>query len=133
MFDWNTLLDEAALKSVLPGDYARFARPIREGLIVFLEGLPGAYQAEILARQAALPLSASISQRLTLLARCCPVLHKLGQVLARDQRLGPELREHLRELESLTPTVPDATIADILARTRPARSAWRSACSPRDR
>ncbi len=67
MFDWNTLLDEAALKSVLPGDYARFARPIREGLIVFLEGLPEAYQAEILARQAALPLSAGISQRLALL------------------------------------------------------------------
>ena len=78
-------------------------RPIREGLIVFLERLPTAAQEEILAQQAALPWSASISERLSLLARGCPVLHKLGQVFARDQCLAPELRHHLRGLESLAP------------------------------
>ncbi len=35
--------------------------------------------------------------------RCC---RKSGQILARDQRLPLELRQHLRELESLAPTVP---------------------------
>src|SRR4051794_3460740 len=110
MFDWNLLLDEKALASVLPGDYARFARPVRDGLAVFLEGLPAAHQTEILKQQAALPPTADISERLAALARCCPVLHKLGQVLARDQRLAPELRTQLRTLESLVPTVPEAVI-----------------------
>jgi ubiquinone biosynthesis protein len=116
MFDWNTLLDEKALASVLPGDYARFARPVRDGLIVLLGGLPAAHQAEILAQQAALPPSACISERLAALARCCPVLHKLGQVLARDQRLAPQLRQQLRTLESLAPTVPETVIHEIVTR-----------------
>jgi ubiquinone biosynthesis protein len=116
MVNWDSLLDESALASVLPGTYARFARPIRDGLIVFLEGLPAAYQAEILAQQAALPLSTGISERLGLLARSCPVLHKLGQTLARDQRLAPELRQHLQALESLPPTVSLPAIQEILRR-----------------
>ena len=116
MPDWNFLLDEAALASVFPGDYARFVRPIREGLIVFLEGLPKSHQEEILRRQVSLPLTAGISQRLGLLAQCCPVLHKLGQTLARDQRLAPELRHYLRELESLPPSASDESIAAELSR-----------------
>ena len=44
--------------------------------------------------------------RLTILARACPVLHKLGQVLARDRRLDPGLREQLQRLESMPPRVP---------------------------
>src|SRR5438034_1143436 len=107
MFDWNTLLDKTALASVLPGEASRFAEPVRDALVIFLEGLPAAHQAEILAQQAALASSASISVRLASLARCCPVLHKLGQVLARDQRLAPQLREQLRTLESLAPAVPE--------------------------
>jgi ubiquinone biosynthesis protein len=116
MFNWNSALDETAISAVLSDEYARFAQPIREGLIRFLEGLPAAYQDEILQRQAALPASAGISERLALLARSCPVLHKLGQTLARDQRLAPELRQHLRELESFAPTVDDETIRGILSR-----------------
>ena len=104
MFSWQHVLDETALASVLPTEYARFARPICESLALFLGRLPTAQQAELLAQQAALPMSPSISERLGMLARGCPVLHKLGQILARDQRLAPELRHHLRALESLPPT-----------------------------
>jgi ubiquinone biosynthesis protein len=114
MLDWNLILDEIALADVFPGEYARFVRPIREGLIVFLEGLPESHQTEILVRQSALPPDTTISHRLAALARDCPVLHKLGQVLARDQRLAPQLREHLRELESLEPTVSKVTISQII-------------------
>ena len=116
MFNWNKLLDETAISGVLSAGYARFAQPLREGLVKFLEGLPAAHQEEILTQQASLPVSASISQRLGVLARSCPVLHKLGQILARDQRLAPELRHHLRELESFSPTVSEATIRSILGR-----------------
>ena len=116
MYDWNTLLDQQSISSVLSGGCARFAQPIREALVVFLEGLPVQHQDEILVRQAALPISASISARLALLARCCPVLHKLGQILARDPRLAPQLREHLRELETFPPTIGEDAIRGILAR-----------------
>lgn len=103
--DWDTLLDDDAIASVLPGPYARFAQPVKEGLAVFLAGLPAARQATILAEQAALPVGATISVRLGRFAHACPVLHKLAQVLARDQRIAPELREQFRKLESLAPTV----------------------------
>ena len=112
--NWNQLLDEASLASVLPSEYSHFARPIRDGLAVFLGGLPDADQAAMLQTQADLAPTATISERLGMLARHCPVLQKLGQVLARDQRLPPELRHYLRQLESLAPTVPLAVVEATL-------------------
>jgi ubiquinone biosynthesis protein len=114
MLDWGFLLDESALASVLPDDHARFRRPLGGALAVFLGGLPEARQDAILAEQASLPVDASAAQRLAVLARSCPALHKLGQVLARDRRLPAELRLHLQELESLPPSIPAATIEAIL-------------------
>lgn len=111
---WDILLDEALLASILPTEYAHFARPIRDGLSVFLNGLDASDQTEILSAQFKLPATATISQRLGLLARSSPVLQKLGQILARDRRLVPELRLHLRELESLPPTIPLATIQQLV-------------------
>jgi ubiquinone biosynthesis protein len=116
MLSWDYLLDEAALAAVLPDEYAHFRRPLREALAVFLGGLPEGHQATVLADQALLPADAPAAQRLAALARSCPALHKLGQVLARDRRLCPELRRHLQELESLPPSVPAATIQGILTR-----------------
>lgn len=112
--NWDFLLDETAFASVLPVQYAHFARPVRDGLAVFLGGLPESDQAAILHAQATLPPAAAFSQRLGLLAQSSPVLQKLGQILARDQRLPLELREYLRELESLPPTVPLETIRELL-------------------
>ena len=112
--NWDTLLDEAALAALLPAGSAHFARPIRDALALFLGGLPESRQASILMAQAKLPLQASFSQRLGLLARGSAVLHKLGQVLARDQRLPLQLRYYLRELESLPPSVPMEAIRETL-------------------
>jgi ubiquinone biosynthesis protein len=116
MRDWDFLIDESALASVLPAEYAHFLRPVRDALAVFLAGLPPAHQSAVLTEQAALPPTASAAERLAVLARSCPALHKLGQVLARDRRLSPGLRRHLQELESLPPSVPLPTIQEILAR-----------------
>jgi len=113
---WDVLIDEPSLAALLPADYAHFARPVKEGLVVFLSGLPTAIQQQILAEQATLPAAASVSERLGVLARACPVLHKLGQVLARDGRLAAELRDQLRPLESLPPQVTLESIEAILAR-----------------
>lgn len=112
--NWETLIDESALARLLPVAYAHFARPVKEGLVEFLGGLPTPEQEQILADQAVLPMDATLSVRLGSLARRCPVLHKLGQVLARDGRLAAELRHELRQLESLPPTVELDTIRAIL-------------------
>ncbi len=112
--DWGLLLDEASLASVLPAEFVQFARPVRDGLAVFLAGLSLEDQAAVLYEQAGLSADATISERLGVLARHCPVLQKLGQVLARDRRLAAELRRHLCQLESLAPTIPWGTIEQTL-------------------
>jgi ubiquinone biosynthesis protein len=114
MFDWDFLIDEDMLASVLPDEYARFARPVKDALTVFLNGLSNEHQSAIVAEQAKLSSDATVSERLALLARSCPVLHKLGQILARDPRLALELRQQLQELESLSPSVPIEAIRETL-------------------
>jgi ubiquinone biosynthesis protein len=116
MTDWNLLINEADIASVLPEAYAHYRRPIKDALIVFLEGLPEVHQDAVLFDQATLSLTATVSERFARLARSCPVLHKLGQTLARDRRLLPELRLQLQRLESLPPSIPLKDIRRILTR-----------------
>lgn len=68
MTDWNPLIDEADIASVLPEAYAHYARPIKRGLTVFLEGLPAPYQEAVLQGQAMLPPTATVSERFARLA-----------------------------------------------------------------
>ena len=114
--DWRILLSEEEIASVLTDQYARFARPVSEALAVFLDGLPRDRQEQIVRDQIGLPATAGVSQRLVALARRCPALHKLGQIVARDRRLTPTLRRHLQELESLPPATPLGLIRDVLGR-----------------
>jgi ubiquinone biosynthesis protein len=116
MTDWDLLISEADIASVLPEAYAHYRRPIKRALTVFLEGLPVAHQDAVLRDQATLAPTATVSERFARLARSCPVLHKLGQMLARDRRLLPELRLQLQRLESLPPSVPLTDIRRILTR-----------------
>ncbi len=114
--NWDKLIDEDSLRLLLPDSYLDFARPVREALVAFLDGLPQPIQQSILAVQTTLPATATLSERLGLLGHCCPVLQKLGQVLARNQRLAPELRAQLQKLESMPSTVPLETIQEVLFR-----------------
>lgn len=116
MIDWNILIDEADIASVLPAAYAHYRRPIKRALTVFLEGLSAAQQQAVLQDQAMLPPAATVSERVGQLVRSCPALHKLGQTLARDRRLLPELRMQLQRLESLPPSIPSHVIGAILTR-----------------
>lgn len=116
MADWSLLINESDIASVLPEAYAHYQRPIKGALTVFLDGLPEAHQHAVLLDQATLPPTATVSERLARLARSCPALHKLGQTLARDRRLLPELRAQLQRLESLPPSIPLKDIRKILTR-----------------
>lgn len=96
-------IDPRELAAIVPDCYAEFRPIVADGLTFFLQQLSPPRLAEILQAQADLPADATLSQRLVLFLHACPALHKLGQVIARDRNLDPELRRHLQELESLAP------------------------------
>jgi ubiquinone biosynthesis protein len=114
MTAWDFLIDDAAIAAVVPEAYRRYRPAVRGALAIFLSGLSATRQAGLLTDQAALPPWTSPEERLATLARGCPTLHKLGQILARDRRLSPDLRGHLQGLESLPPTVSTEEVDAIL-------------------
>jgi ubiquinone biosynthesis protein len=116
MPNWDLLIPESLLVAVLPAAYARYRRPVRKALVIFLQHLPPIDQEAIFAAQAALSPNAPAGERLALLARTCPALQKLGQTLARDRRLVPAFRRRLQALESLPASTPLPAIEDLLAR-----------------
>lgn len=113
---WKTLINEKALEWLLPDIYAQYRRPLLRALFLFLEGLRPSRLTEIAVAQASLPASATVLDRLFRLALCCPVLHKLGQTLARDRNLSVELRLRLQRLESMPPSVPMEKLKEELER-----------------
>ena len=106
LLDEQVLAETLGLAQLLPEAHAAYRPLLVDGLRFFLERLPPPRQARILTEQLRLPEHTSPARRLVTLLRQCPTLHKMGQVVARDQRLAPELRLHLQELESLAPTAP---------------------------
>ena len=101
---------------LVPQEYAEFRPLVADSVLYFLERLPARRLAQILAAQSLLPTDASAEVRLADLISRCPTLHKLGQVVARDRRLRPSLRQHLQGLESMEPITPVATVASTIQR-----------------
>jgi ubiquinone biosynthesis protein len=92
---------ESILASAVPEAYAIYRRPLAAALAFFIDHLSPSRAAAIISDQLALPPDASDTDRLFALAQRSPVLHKLGQILARDRRLELELRRTLQRLESM--------------------------------
>jgi ubiquinone biosynthesis protein len=109
-------IDPQDLAAIVPDCYAEFRPIVADGLTFFLQHLSPPRLAEIFQAQACLPADANLSRRLVLFLHACPALHKLGQVIARDRNLDPELRRHLQELESLEPHTPVEQWRPALAR-----------------
>ncbi len=115
MSDWAGFCDTLDLGALVPPQLEHYRPAVVDGLTYFLENLSPDRTLAILADQAALPADAGVERRLVAIARHCPALHKLGQVLARDRRLPPEFRVLLQSLESMT---PKAGLAGIRAELR---------------
>ncbi len=92
----------------VPEAYVEYRSLIADGFTFFLEHLPPIRVAEILDGQLALRPDATAAERLGAVFRCCPTLHKAGQVISRDRRLDPALRRALQQLESLPSRRTDA-------------------------
>ncbi|MFZ1643212.1 MAG: hypothetical protein WAV07_17630, partial [Candidatus Contendobacter sp.] len=114
--DRSVLAEALRIAQLVPEAHAAYRPLLADGLLFFLERLAPPRLARILAEQLKLPRATSPSRRLVALLRQCPTLHKLGQVVARDRRLAPELRENLQRLESLEPTTPMGEITAVIQR-----------------
>ncbi len=110
------------LEAWMPEQQRDYAPLVRDGLAFFLATLPAARLEAMVKAQAALA-DAAPAERLTALMRQCPVLHKLGQTLAHDPRLAPELRRSLTLLETLPPTLGIDAARREIATALPALSA----------
>ncbi len=97
---------DAILASAVPQAYATYRQPLAAAIGFFINHLSPERASAIVADQFALPGDTSDADRLLALARRSPVLHKLGQILARDRRLDAQLRRTLQHLESMTSSVP---------------------------
>jgi ubiquinone biosynthesis protein len=109
-------IDPQELAAVVPDAYVEFRPIVADGLTFFLRHLSPARLAEVFAAQAELPADAGLPRRLVLFLHACPALHKIGQVVARNRHLDPELRRHLQELETLAPHTPFELLQPILKR-----------------
>ncbi|HPT48211.1 MAG TPA: AarF/UbiB family protein [Candidatus Rifleibacterium sp.] len=114
--DWTSLFESLDLNNLIPDCYEKWKPFVKGGLAWFLGRLSEDRQKEILADQLELGPFVSASDRLEAVLRRCPTLHKLGQILARDKRLSPELRTSLQRLESLPPRMTVDQIRAILQR-----------------
>lgn len=97
------IYSEMDISPLVPEGYAGYRPVVVDAFAFFLEHLTPHRRDEIYAEQTRLPLEASLPRRFAALIRCCPTLHKLGQIMARDRRLDPSLRIWLQTLESLPP------------------------------
>ncbi|BAL25639.1 AarF/ABC1/UbiB kinase family protein [Azoarcus sp. KH32C] len=108
-------LEAIGLYALLPPSLQRWRPLVEEAALFFLAALPPDRLNAILLGQLALDVDAGPAQRLVTLLAQCPTLHKLGQVLARQPRLDPELCRQLQSLESMPATT---SLEDVLAQLR---------------
>jgi len=124
-------IDPQELATIVPDCYAEFRPIVADGLTFFLQHLCAARLVSVFQAQAELPVDAGLARRLVLFLHACPALHKIGQVLARNRHLEPELRRNLQGLESLEPHTPIAKLRPILERELvPASQKYRICLAP---
>jgi len=99
---------------LIPSEYRSYEPAIAEALAYFLARLHPSAQQTIQRSFRDLDSSVSATAALVTVMRHCPTLHKLGQVLARDRRLAPEVRAHLQELEAFDATLPVADLERLV-------------------
>ncbi len=104
----EALLD---MDQILPGCYKAYRQAVRDTLIFFLTSLSRERQASLFHEQMAMPGNAGTFERFVALLSRCPTLHKLGQIMARNRDLDPDLRLRLQALESLHPST---TLQELL-------------------
>ncbi|MBX3686837.1 MAG: phosphotransferase [Rhodocyclaceae bacterium] len=108
------LMDSLGLDALIPPELSDWQTLFVEAMAYFLDRLPAARLSAIIAGQLAFEPQADPAQRLVALLAQCPMLHKLGQVMARNHALDAGLRSRLQTLESMPSSLPAAAISAAL-------------------
>lgn len=104
---------------IIPEAYREYRPIVQDGLRFFLSGLSKERLFEIVADQMMLPADTDTGRRLTELAKKCPTLHKLCQIIARNKHVDVEIRNRLIDLENgHYGTKPEAILSHIETQVR---------------
>jgi len=95
---------------LVPDSAARWRPLVRDAFQFLFERLSAQRLATKVTQQFELPTDTSPEQRLLRLVNRMPGLQKVGQVLARNRRLSPKLRQALAELEN---GMSDVTVQQV--------------------
>ncbi|MGB0717321.1 MAG: AarF/UbiB family protein, partial [Phycisphaerae bacterium] len=114
-----TILDQ--FLDWLPEGYVGYRPVLADALHYYWQQLSETQQQSMLAHQSALPRSARLEVRLLTFLLESPILHKLGQVLARHEDLDPELRRFLQRLEVLSTNRSHQEITELVQKAMGSR------------
>ena len=103
------------VEMLVPEAYQRWRPLVEDALRFVFSRLSDHRLATKLVEQIELPLDTPPELRLLRLVSRMPGLQKLGQVMARNRRLAPSLREALSELENgMSDVRPGPSLSDML-------------------
>jgi ubiquinone biosynthesis protein len=94
------LLARVNAAGIIPDAYREYRTILNDGLLFFLSHLSIERLMDIIAGQLAMTDTCCGAQRLLALAKTCPTLHKLGQIIARNKHIDPDIRNWLVHLEN---------------------------------
>lgn len=96
----ETLMSLANPAGIIPEAYREYRRIVHDGLLFFLSKLSPQRLMGIVANQTVMPDQSCGAERLLCLAKSSPTLHKLGQIIARNKHIDPEIRNWFVPLEN---------------------------------
>jgi predicted unusual protein kinase regulating ubiquinone biosynthesis (AarF/ABC1/UbiB family) len=104
------VVDRLPSKELVPEKYAHWRPLVEDAMLYWFEHLSSERLASKLVEQLELPSKTPTGERLLKLIAKVPGLQKLGQVLARNRNLHPDLRSSLTDLEN---GISDMRFADV--------------------
>ncbi len=117
-FDWEPyrkpigklLADQMQVETLVPDSYADWKPIVHEAVVYIGSRLSIQRLLPKLFEQLILPANTSLEKRLLCFVAQMPSLQKLGQVIARNRNLHPDLKKELLQLEN---DIHDVAFADI--------------------
>ncbi len=104
--DWAAFCESLDLGALVPEEFAQYRPIIIDCAGFVLRNMSPVRTIAILADQLSLGDEATIGDRIVGIARHCPALHKLAQLVARDRRLPLDFRRSLQILETMQTAIP---------------------------
>ena len=101
---------------VIPMIYKRYQPIVKDGIEFFLSQVARHRLIEVVVNQLRLDPETSIQERLLELAKRFPTLHKLGQIIARNQNIDPVAKKWLVRLENGSYGTPAIGVLEIIDR-----------------